>query len=118
AVVGILIRSVGLGVFAIMVDPWQAAIGGILFAAGGGLSMPPTQSIGTKSAADAVRGGVLGMFQSAQSLAIILGTAFAGVLFTVGPQVPNTVAFAVSVFSVIPALFIMRRMESKVESGV
>ncbi len=115
--IGILIRSVGLGVFAIMVDPWQAAIGGVLFAAGGGLSMPPTQSIGTKSAPDAVRGGVLGIFQSAQSLAIILGTAFAGVLFTVGPQVPNTVAFGVSLFSVMPALLIMRRMESGVRSS-
>ena len=115
--IGILIRSVGLGIYAVMVDPWQAAIGSVLFAAGGGLNMPPTQSIGTKAVADAVRGGVLGIFQSVQSLSIILGTAFGGVLFVIGAQMPNTVAFAVSLTSVVPAMLVVRRIEAEVTSS-
>lgn len=115
--IGILIRSVGLGIYAVMVDPWQAAIGSVLFAAGGGLNMPPTQSIGTKAVADAVRGGVLGIFQSVQSLSIILGTAFGGVLFVIGAQMPNTVAFAVSLASVVPAVLVVRRIEAEVTSS-
>jgi DHA1 family tetracycline resistance protein-like MFS transporter len=114
--IGILIRSVGLGIFAIMVDPWQAAVGGVLFAAGGGLNMPPTQSIGTKAVADAVRGGVLGVFQAVQSLSIILGTAIGGVLFVVGAQMPNTVAFVVSLAAVVPAVLVVRSIEAEVTS--
>jgi DHA1 family tetracycline resistance protein-like MFS transporter len=41
--IGIAIRAVGLGVYAVMVSPWQAAIGSVLFAAGGGLTMPAVQ---------------------------------------------------------------------------
>ncbi len=115
--IGIVVRSIGLAIYAVMVDPWQAAVGGMLFAAGGGLAMPPTQSIGTKAVTDAVRGGVLGIFQSAQSMAIIFGTAIAGVLFTVGVLVPNVVAFGVSVLSVIPAVLVVRRIEAEAASA-
>ncbi len=114
---GIVVRSVGFAIYAVMVDPWQAAVGGVLFAAGGGMALPPTQSIATKVVDDSVRGGVLGVFQSVQSLSIILGTALAGVLFSVEAHLPNVVAFAFSLISLIPAVLVTRRMGSAVTSS-
>ncbi len=114
--IGIIIRSIGFAIYAVMVDPWQAALGGVLFAAGGGLALPPTQSIATKVVDESVRGGVLGVFQSVQSLSIILGTALAGVLFSVEAHLPNIVAFGFSLVSLIPAILVTRRLGSGVTS--
>ncbi|GMR02913.1 MAG: tetracycline resistance MFS efflux pump [Acidimicrobiia bacterium] len=114
--IGIIIRSVGFAIYAVMVDPWQAALGGVLFAAGGGLALPPTQSIATKVVDESVRGGVLGVFQSVQSLSIILGTALAGVLFTLEAHLPNIVAFGFSLVSLIPAIVVTRRLGTGVTS--
>jgi len=114
--IGIAIRAAGLGVYAVMVSPWQAAIGSILFAAGGGLTMPAVQSMATRTAPDAVRGGVLGLVNASQSLSIIISTAIAGVLFAFGPYVPNIVSFGVAVASLIPAFAISRVMHRQVVS--
>ncbi len=114
--IGITIRTVGLGIYAVMVDPWQAAIGGALFAAGGGLSLPSIQSIATKVVSESARGGVLGIFQSAQSLSIIIGTAIAGALFSISAHLPNIVAFSFSLLSLIPALLLMKHLGRGVSS--
>jgi DHA1 family tetracycline resistance protein-like MFS transporter len=106
--VGIIIRAAGLGIYAVMVSPWQAAVGGILFAAGGALTRPPTQSLATTTVDDSHRGAVLGIVNSSQSFSIIFSTAIAGVLFSVGAYVPNAVSFGVAVFSLIPAIAISR----------
>jgi DHA1 family tetracycline resistance protein-like MFS transporter len=76
--IGIVIRAVGLGVYAMVVSPWQAAVGCIFFAPGGGLTMPAVQSLATRTAPDAVRGGVLGLVNASQSLSIIISTAIGG----------------------------------------
>ena len=114
--IGIAIRAAGLGVYAVMVSPWQAAIGSILFAAGGGLTMPAVQSLATRTVPDAVRGGVLGLVNASQSLSIIISTAIAGVLFAFSPYVPNIVSFGVAVASLIPAFAISRVMHRQLVS--
>jgi len=115
-VVGIVIRAVGLGIYAVMVDPWQAALGSVFFAVGGGLTMPAIQSLTTRTADDSVRGGVLGLVNASQSLSIIISTAIGGLLFAIGPYVPNIVSFGVAVGSLIPAFAISHRMHRQVTS--
>ena len=114
--VGIVIRAVGLGIYVLMVDPWQAALGSIFFAVGGGLTMPTIQSLATRTADESVRGGVLGLVSSSQSLSIIIGTAMGGFLFAIGPYVPNVVSFGVALASLIPAFAISRLMHRQVVS--
>ena len=115
--VGIVIRAIGLGIYAVMVDPWQAAIGSVLFAAGGGLTMPAIQSLATRTADESARGGILGLVSASQSLSIIISTAIAGVLFAFGAYVPNIVSFGVAIASLIPAFAISRLMHHRVASG-
>jgi MFS family permease len=99
-----------------MVSPWQAAIGSVFFAAGGGLTMPAVQSFATRTAPDAVRGGVLGLVNASQSPSIIISTAIGGFLFAMGPYVPNIVSFGVAIGSLIPAFAISRVMHRQVIS--
>lgn len=114
-VVGIAIRSAGLLFYAVTVSPVLAGVGGAIFAMGGGLTIPPAQSIATKTVDDDKRGGVLGVFQSVTSLAVIMSTAVAGVLFAVYPHLPNQVAFGASVLSLIPAIALARWVEVEPE---
>ncbi len=117
-VVGIVIRSAGLAFFAVTVSPALAALGGFLFAMGGGLTLPPAQSIATKAVDDAERGGVLGVFQSVSSLSVIISTAIAGALFSMYPHLPNQVAFGASILALVPAVALGRyvRYQAQLET--
>ena len=108
--IGIGFRSAGLVIFAFTVSPWLAAVGGILFATGGGLSMPPTQSVATKTVDDSRRGGVLGVIQASMSLAFITSMAIGGALFTIAPHLPNQVALGASLLALLPALALQRSL--------
>jgi len=112
---GILVRSAGLVLYAITVGPLLALIGGMFFAMGGGLTMPPTQSIATKAVDDSKRGGVLGVFQSVISMSFIVSTAIGGVLFAVYPHLPNQVALAASILAIVPAIVLIRHVTPSVE---
>jgi hypothetical protein len=57
---------------------------------------------------DSMRGGVLGVYQSTTSLAVIISTAASGVLFAVSPHTPYIVAFVLSGLSLVPALMLAR----------
>ena len=116
-VVGVVIRSFGLLFFALTVSPILAAAGGMFFSMGGGLALPPTQSIATKAVDDSMRGGVLGVFQSVQSFAFIVSTAIGGVLFSVYPHLPNQVAFAASILSIVPAVALGRYLRLHARKG-
>jgi DHA1 family tetracycline resistance protein-like MFS transporter len=83
-----VIRTLSLGLFAIATMVWVAGIGSALFAIGSGLLLPTLQSIATKSVDDGQRGGVLGIHQSATSLAVIISTAIAALLFAVSSHMP------------------------------
>lgn len=108
-IIGTLIRSLGLIIFAVITSPWLGALGSLFFAAGLGMMMPPLQSLATKTVSDEVRGGALGLYQSAVSLSIIISTAVAGLLFNISPRTPYWVGLALSMLSLIPAAMIYQR---------
>ena len=106
--VGVGLRSLGLAFYAFTVVPALAAVGSFLFAMGGGLTMPPTQSIATKAVDDSMRGGVLGVMSASMSLAFIISMVVSGMLFTVAPHLPNQVALGASILAIGPALALRR----------
>jgi DHA1 family tetracycline resistance protein-like MFS transporter len=114
--VGVGLRSIGLVLFAFTVSPIVAAFGSFFFAMGGGLTMPPTQSIATKAVDDSMRGGVLGVMSASMSLAFISSMAISGMLFTIAPHLPNQVALGASILAIVPALALWRgaRVSSEV----
>lgn len=107
-ILGTTIRTVGFIIFAIIMTPWLAAPGGLFFAVGMGLMMPPLQSLATRTVDETIRGGVLGLYQSSVSLATILSTAIAGVIFTVQPTLPYWIGAALSLVVLIPAIVLLR----------
>lgn len=111
-IVGNLVRTVGLFIFAVIASPWIAAGGSLLFAAGMGLMMPPLQSLATYTVSDEMRGGVLGFYQSSVSMATIISTAIAGVIFSLSPTMPFWIGVALSMVALIPAAVLFRRSPS------
>ncbi|HSF81316.1 MAG TPA: MFS transporter [Anaerolineales bacterium] len=105
---GALIRMVGLAILAMITSPWPAAVSCLFFAVGMGLMMPPLQSLATRTVADTNRGGVLGIYQSSASLAIILSTAIAGAIFTINPALPYWIGALLSLLVVLPAWIVLR----------
>lgn len=108
-IVGDLVRSVGLFFFAALPAIPSAVAASLFFAVGMGLMMPPLQSLATYTVADKERGGVLGVYQSSVSLAIILSTAIAGIIFAVDPTFPFWMGLMLSVVVLLPAWFLLRR---------
>lgn len=106
--IAIVVRTTSLGLFAVATVVWVAGIGSALFAVGSGLLLPTLQALATRSVGDSMRGGVLGVFQSTTSLAIIVSTAASGLLFAVSPHMPYIAAFVLSGLSLIPALMLVR----------
>ncbi|GMQ93914.1 MAG: tetracycline resistance MFS efflux pump [Acidimicrobiia bacterium] len=107
-VVAIVVRTGSLGLFAIATMVWVAGLGSAMFAVGSGLLIPTLQALATRSVDDSMRGGVLGVFQSTTSLAVIMSTAVSGVLFAISPHTPFMVAFVLSGLSLVPALMLSR----------
>lgn len=108
--VGLLARALGMALFAWWGTPPAAALGGVLFALGMGVIMPPLQSLATLSVADDGRGAALGLFQSAASLAIIFSTALAGTFFSIAPPLPYWIGGALSLVALLPVLILVRRV--------
>ncbi|MEL7436474.1 MAG: MFS transporter, partial [Chloroflexota bacterium] len=86
--IGTIIRSISMFVLVIIAVPLSAAVTLFLFAMGTGLQMPALQSIITETVPKNQRGGALGLYQSANSLAIIVGSAIAGIIFELDPAMP------------------------------
>jgi MFS family permease len=107
---GSIIRSIGLLIFAIFTTPLLGVFGSLFFATGMGLLMPPLQSLTTQSVADALRGGALGVYQSAVSLATIVSTAVAGAIFAINPTMPYWVGAVISVLALVPALLLPHQL--------
>jgi len=105
---GALIRMIGLVILALITSPWLAAVSSLFFAVGMGLMMPPLQSLSTRTVEEANRGGVLGVYQSAASLAIILSTAIAGAIFSVNPTLPYWTGAILSLVVVLPAGIVLK----------
>jgi MFS transporter, DHA1 family, tetracycline resistance protein len=108
-IVGLLVRTVGLAVFALSRDFAQAALASVFFALGMGLLMPPLQTLATLAVDDTERGGALGLYQSSVSLATIFSTALAGVIFAWRPVAPYWFGAGLSLLVVLPGLLLVRR---------
>ncbi len=88
AIGGSFIRGLAMLTVSLMVSPLLAVLGTIPFAIGTGLMMPSLQSLTTRTVADELRGGVLGVYQSSISLSTIIATAISGTLFEINPRLP------------------------------
>jgi DHA1 family tetracycline resistance protein-like MFS transporter len=106
---GDTLRFLGLFGYALITSPWLAAVGSICFAFGTGVMMPSLQSVSTRTVADEVRGGVLGLYQSTLSLSIIISSAIAGVLFAIDPQLPYWLGGSLGVVALLPAVLLWQR---------
>lgn len=107
-ILGTTIRSAGLFIFAIVVTPLAGGLASLLFAVGMGLMMPPLQSLATRTVDETIRGSVLGVYQSSVSLATIISTAIAGVIFAVRPALPYWIGAGLSLIVLIPAFVLLR----------
>jgi DHA1 family tetracycline resistance protein-like MFS transporter len=114
-IAGNLSRAFSLFLFAVVVTPWPAAVATLFFAMGMGLVMPPLQSLATSTVSDEVRGGVLGLFQSALNLSIIISTAVGGFIFSINPTYPYWLGALLSAVVIIPAIFLWRNSQPKPE---
>lgn len=108
-ILGTLVRGTALTIFAIVATPFLGGLGALVFAVGQGLMMPPLQSLATRTVDESVRGGVLGVYQSSVSLATIISTAIAGVIFAINPRVPFWIGALLSLVVLIPAVILYRR---------
>ncbi|MDK1019148.1 MAG: MFS transporter [Actinomycetota bacterium] len=107
-VIAIIVRTVGLGAFAVTGTVSVAVVACALFAVGSGLLMPTVQAVATRSVDDSMRGGVLGIYQSTASLAVIISVAVSGVLFAISPHTPYMAAFVMSIVSIVPAVMLVK----------
>ena len=106
--VGLVIRATGMAIIAFTSTPIVAAVGSAVFAAGSGLTVPPTQSIATKTVPDALRGGMLGVYQSVASLGTIVATAIGGVFFALDPFLAFRIGAVVAFLALVPAAVLQR----------
>lgn len=106
--IGNLLRTAGNLVFALATTPLVGYIASVLFPLGTGTMMPPLQALATQTVEDELRGGVLGVYQSAINLAIIAGTALSGSLFARTPSLPFWVATVLGLLAIPPALGLLR----------
>jgi DHA1 family tetracycline resistance protein-like MFS transporter len=106
--VGTVVRAGGMVLFAMATGPLLGVFGSILFPLGMGIMMPPLQSITTRTTDESLRGGVLGLYQSAVSLATIVSTAVGGVLFAIAPAFPFWLGALLSALTAVPALWLGR----------
>lgn len=107
-VIGTGLRTLSLFALAVALGPLLGALGTFLFAVGSGLMMPALQSLSTNTVGDNLRGGVLGLHQSAVSLSVIFSTALGGTLFAIEPTFPYWLATGMMLVLLIPAMHIMR----------
>jgi MFS family permease len=107
-VIGTGLRAMAFFTLAAAVMPWLAGFGTFFFAVGSGLMMPALQSMVTNTVGDHLRGGVLGLFQSAASLSIIFSTALGGSLFAIEPVFPYVLALTLMLILLMPSVYLMR----------
>ena len=107
-VVGSIVRSISMFVLVLAATPFAAVINLFLFAVGTGTQMPALQSLVTNTVEDNQRGAVLGLYQSAVSLSIIIGSAIAGSLFAIAPGLPYLTGGIIFAVITIPAIMIAR----------
>ncbi|MBL8163434.1 MAG: MFS transporter [Anaerolineae bacterium] len=103
------LRAFGLLSLLLLDSPWLiGAVSLLAFAVGSGLMMPSLQSLTTVTVSDDLRGGVLGVYNSATSLGIITGSAISGVLFAFDHRLPYIIGGSALAFTALAGLVHMR----------
>lgn len=109
---GAVLRSASALTLTAFTSPWLIGLISLpAFAVGSGIMMPALQSLATMTSAEAVRGGVLGVYQSATSLGIIFGSALGGALFAASPTLPFLTAGLLFGVMTLPALYLAGRVQ-------
>jgi MFS transporter, DHA1 family, tetracycline resistance protein len=106
--VGGIIRMVSLSVLVILATPATAVVALFLFASGTGTQMPALQSLITSTVPDNQRGAILGVYQSGVSLALIVGSSLAGLLYEFAPIMPYATGAVIFGIMLVPSFFLMR----------
>ncbi len=105
-----VVRILGSLIFAVAKAPLMAFLGSVIFPIGQAILLPSIQSLATETVEDELRGGVLGIYQSVASLAIIFGTGLGGTLFSVSPAMPFWLATVSGAVAIVPTLLLARKM--------
>ncbi len=108
--IGLVSRTLGTFILALAAAPLMGGVAAMFFAVGTGLMMPPLQSLATHTVSDELRGGVLGVYQSTISVAVIVSTAVAGTLFALDATFPYWLASGLGLVALIPAVLLYRWM--------
>lgn len=107
-VAGLVILMLGMALVPASVTVWLVFVNGGLVALGYGMCSPALNSLTSRHAPAERQGAVMGVLQSAQSLARVAGPAFAGVLFARwghdSPYIASAVILVV-VIAVVAARF-------------
>ncbi len=111
--IGSVIRGLGTLLLLIIVVPWQAAPLLMLFALGGGIAMPALQSLSTDTVGEELRGAVLGVYQSASSLATIVGSGLSGALYALAAPLPFVLSGGLALLVVLPALYLAQALHKQ-----
>ncbi len=106
---GNFLRIGGMFLYAIAVTPRMGIIASVVFPLGVAVMMPSLQSLATRTVADELRGGILGVYQSSISLAVIFGTALGGTLFAISPNFPYWTGAVLGVAAIVPVGIIRQR---------
>ena len=108
-IIGNVCRVISSIIFATILYPWAAAFSAVIYAMGSGFMMPTLQSLSTETVEDELRGGVLGIHQSAISLSIIISSAVAGIIFAANATLPYWIGGFLGLAAFVPATVLMRR---------
>jgi len=109
AVIGQLSLLVAFAGFVLAAQPLYAYLLAVPLAFGTGVNQPSLQSLLTRFGTGLERGRLLGMYQSARSLALIFGPVWAGYVFQeFSPRAPFVVAVPLLMLSVLLTLDLRR----------
>lgn len=106
-VIGGIGRMISLALLVISPSLFAVVPAFLFFAIGTGAQMPALQTLVTNTVDDTQRGAALGLYQSAFSLAIIIGSAISGTLFAFAPTMPYIVGTVVFAIMLIPSVGLM-----------
>ncbi len=105
----LLLLASAVGFFTLS-SPWGIGVVIVAFALGFGISWPTLQSLLTRSGSEQIAGRLLGAFQSAFSLALILGPIWSGYVFdAVSPRAVFLVSAGLMILAVLLSIGIQRQ---------
>jgi len=106
--IGTILRGVSTLMLVLIISPYAAGVAMFIFAMGLGVQMPALQTLAVSFVPDGYRGAVLGIYQSAFSLAIIFGSAIAGMLFAIAPAFPYWVGAGLFGIMIVPGMLLVQ----------